>query len=233
MVCVTISFAHTRAVHCVSFQPGAAFRAPPRTLMWFPSRTWVWVPSMRLVVVAWYSHSFDSEDEEMEGLSGRQRLGEREIAKLWKCFRHYRLFVSRVLSRCCKTRPEMFHMLQWQNTYVACLCFMCFRYMFNVSPWCFKSKSWCCICCNASSACFKCFTCYLRIWGTYHLNIAKVDLVLHILLWLYTQLKYFICFSHTLQGFGLDIFKSRSQGAHAAMAPIVWGQRLDALAWCC
>jgi hypothetical protein len=67
----------------------------------------------------------------------------------------------------------------------------------------------------------------------FHLDVVKVDLVLHMLLWLYTCFKCFVCFRHMLQVFYLDVSKVDPRRAHVAMAVVAGGQRLAAAAYLC
>jgi hypothetical protein len=60
---------------------------------------------------------------------------------------------------------------------------------------------------HVATICFMRFRCMLHI---FHLDVAKVDLVLHILQWLYTYVasiwfKCLVCFKHMLQVFYLDV----------------------------
>jgi hypothetical protein len=60
---------------------------------------------------------------------------------------------------------------------------------------------------HVATVCFMRFRCMLHI---FHLNVAKVDLVLHMFQWLYTYVasvcfKCFSCFKRMLQVFYLDI----------------------------
>jgi hypothetical protein len=60
---------------------------------------------------------------------------------------------------------------------------------------------------HVATICFMCFRCMLHI---FHLDVAKVDLVLHMLQWLYTYvasvcIKCFSCFKCMLQVFYLDV----------------------------
>ena len=62
----------------------------------------------------------------------------------------------------------------------------------------------------------------------FYLNVAKVDLVLHMLLWLHTHVsntcfKCFICFRRMLQAFHLDVSKVGFGRAHIAMAAVAGG----------
>ena len=61
-----------------------------------------------------------------------------------------------------------------------------------------------------ASVCFKYFKCFERMLQVFDLDVAKVDLVLHMMQWLYTCIasvcfKYFSCFKFMLQIFCLDV----------------------------
>jgi hypothetical protein len=71
----------------------------------------------------------------------------------------------------------------------------------------------------------------------FHLYIAKVDVMLRMLLWLYMHVSNacFIGFRLMLQVFHLDVSKEDFRGAHVVMVTVVDGQRLAAAAcycWC-
>ena len=83
MVGAVAGFALATVVSSVSFRPGPAFHAPgPSSSVQFLARPWVQAPLAGLVVVAWYSPSYESEDEEDEE-EGRQRLGEEGPRVCW------------------------------------------------------------------------------------------------------------------------------------------------------
>jgi hypothetical protein len=89
----------------------------------------------------------------------------------------------------------------------------------------------------AMHAYFKCFTCFRRLLQMFHLYIAKVDVMLRMLLWLYMHVSNacFIGFRLMLQVFHLDVSKEDFRGAHVVMVTVVGGQRLAAAAcycWC-
>jgi hypothetical protein len=73
---------------------------------------------------------------------------------------------------------------------------------------------------HVSSICFICFECMLQM---FHLDAVQVDLVLHMLLWLYTYFKCFVYFRHILQVFHLDVSKVDPRRAHVAMAVMAGG----------
>ena len=110
---------------------------------------------------------------------------------------------------CCKCLSPMFHQFFF---HVSCKCFICILlHVASVASGCFKSKSGCCTCCNGvSTICHKCFICFRHILQMFYLDVAKVDLVLHMLQQLQTYVasvcfKCFSCFRHMLQVFYLNI----------------------------
>ena len=71
-------------------------------------------------------------------------------------------------------------------------------YILSVSSECCKSQSrmldilrWQYT--HVASLCFNCFMCFRHLFQMFHLNVSKVDLVLHMLQWLY--LHCFKCFT--------------------------------------
>jgi hypothetical protein len=114
----------------------------------------------------------------------------------------FQTFVLSVLSRCCKSRSGMLAYVA-MTKYACCkTVFQVFQvfqtYAANVLSECFKSKSWYCTRCNGytrmfqvlvSSVCFKYFICFRCMLQMFHLDATKVNLALHMLLWLYTHVS--------------------------------------------
>jgi hypothetical protein len=76
------------------------------------------------------------------------------------------------------------------------------------------------------------------MFRVFHLDVANLIWMLHILLWLYTHVssvffKCFICFQSYVASVLARYFISRSGGAHVAMAPVAGGLRPAATAYYC
>jgi hypothetical protein len=66
---------------------------------------------------------------------------------------------------------QVFHLDVAYVSYICCKCFIWMLHMFSIHT-CFPGISD--VCCK----CFNCFRCMLQV---FHLNVVKVDLVLHML----------------------------------------------------
>jgi len=72
---------------------------------------------------------------------------------------------------------------------------------------------------HVARLCFKCFICFRRILQMFHLDVLKVHLVLHMLLWLYTHVSSVLSvFRRMLQVFNLDVSKVDLGEARVATA---------------
>jgi hypothetical protein len=122
------------------------------------------------------------------------------------CFNCFRYFRGRLQVFRCMLQKYimMLHMLQWLYTHIASICSKCFIYFSDV---CYKSfyldvayvLDICCKCLiwllYVLAMAFKCFqafcmsfrymlqvfSCFRRMLRLFYLNVAKVDLVLHML----------------------------------------------------
>jgi hypothetical protein len=102
----------------------------------------------------------------------------------FQMFYLFQTYVASVSSGCCKSRSGCcIYMTVFQM--FSCLCCMCFHLDvfndyngytrgFQVLFWCFVS---------VSDVCCKCFNCLRRMMQMFLLDVAKVDLVLHMLQW--------------------------------------------------
>jgi hypothetical protein len=122
------------------------------------------------------------------------RLKAHDATLYFKCFR--------CLEVCCKC---FIWMLQWLYTYVAIFCFQCFicfpdicckcvyldvAYVSHICLQVFLFRCYICFCngfhvfsgvfSSVSYACFNCLSAFRRMLQVLHLNVSKVDWVLHL-----------------------------------------------------
>jgi len=93
-------------------------------------------------------------------------------------------YVAMVVHVCCKRLFLIFHLF-----FVRVCCkwlrrmsqvFMCILlYVTSVASGCFKSGLGCCTCCNDVST--VCFICFRRMLQIFYLDVAKIDMLLHML----------------------------------------------------
>jgi hypothetical protein len=77
-------------------------------------------------------------------------------------------YVAMVIHLCCKYLAPMFHTYVTSVSFECCVCFAMPTHVFFPS---------------VSDICCKYFNCFGRMLQMFHLNVIKIDLVLHILQW--------------------------------------------------